>query len=238
MLPQLVLVLIYYLNKFSGEQIKPAKDLIDATRNFDTFGQASSTLKLLALNLSKTASDLRLMASSGINGFSEITLPHVQPGSSIMPGKYNPVVPEMVNQVCFYVIGLDVTITNAIEAGQLELNVFGPIILMSLFEQLTTLRRATRTFNNLAISGLTANTNKYKTDNSIYLITALSPHLGHEEACNVVNEAISSEKTIKQVLLDHHILSEEIINMVLDENNITNPGIALENILKEKKEQE
>lgn len=229
---------IYYLNKFSGEQIKPTKDLIDATRNFDTFGQASSTLKLLALNLSKTASDLRLMASSGINGFSEITLPHVQPGSSIMPGKYNPVVPEMVNQVCFYVIGLDVTITKAIEAGQLELNVFGPIILMSLFEQLTTLRRATRTFNNLAISGLTANTNKYKTDNSIYLITALSPHLGHEEACNVVNEAISSEKTIKQVLLDHHILSEEIINMVLDENNITNPGIALENILKEKKEQE
>ena len=93
-------------------------------------------------------------------------------------------------------------------------------------------------FSNLAISGLIANTTKYKTDNSIYLITALSPHLGHEEACNVVNEAISSEKTIKQVLLDHHILSEEIINMVLDESNMTNPGIALENILKEKKEQE
>lgn len=226
---------IYYLNKFSGEDIRPAKDLIDATRNFDTFGQVSSALKLLATNLSKTASDLRLMASTGINGYSEITLPHVQPGSSIMPGKYNPVVPEMINQVCFYVIGLDVTITKAIEAGQLELNVFGPIILMSLFEQITTLRRGARTFNNLAISGIAANTTTYQADNSIYLITALSPHIGHDEACNVVNEAISTEKTIKQVLLEHHILSEDIIDMVLDEKNMTNPGIALEDILKQKK---
>ena len=226
---------IHYLNKFSGEDIRPAKDLIDATRNFDTFGQVSSALKLLATNLSKTASDLRLMASTGINGYSEITLPHVQPGSSIMPGKYNPVVPEMINQVCFYVIGLDVTITKAIEAGQLELNVFGPIILMSLFEQITTLRRGARTFNNLAISGIAANTTTYQADNSIYLITALSPHIGHDEACNVVNEAISTEKTIKQVLLEHHILSEDIIDMVLDEKNMTNPGIALEDILKQKK---
>lgn len=150
---------ILHLSKFSGEDVRIAKNLIDATRNLDAFGYASSMLKLLAIDLSKTASDLRLMASSGPNGFNEIILPNVQPGSSIMPGKFNPVIPEVVNQVCFYVMGLDVTVTKAIEAGQLELNVFEPLILMSLFEEITTLRRAARTFNNLAITDLKVNPN-------------------------------------------------------------------------------
>lgn len=229
---------IYYLGKFSGEDIRIAKDLIDATRNLDSFAFASSCLKILATNLSKTASDLRLMASSVVGGHNEIVLPNVQPGSSIMPGKYNPVVPEMVNQVCFYVIGLDVTITKAVEAGQLELNVFEPIILMSLFEQITTLRRAARTFANLAIAGLKTNQNNYQIDNSIYLITALSPYLGHDLACNVVNEAITSEKTIRQVIEEHQLLTEDIIESVLDKNNLTNPGIAFEELLKEKKKGE
>lgn len=170
---------ILHLSKFSGEDVRIAKNLIDATRNLDAFGYASSMLKLLAIDLSKTASDLRLMASSGPNGFNEIILPNVQPGSSIMPGKFNPVIPEVVNQVCFYVMGLDVTVTKAIEAGQLELNVFEPLILMSLFEEITTLRRAARTFNNLAITDLKVNPNlKYHIDNSVFLITALTPHIG------------------------------------------------------------
>lgn len=126
---------ILHLSKFSGEDVRIAKNLIDATRNLDAFGYASSMLKLLAIDLSKTASDLRLMASSGPNGFNEIILPNVQPGSSIMPGKFNPVIPEVVNQVCFYVMGLDVTVTKAIEAGQLELNVFEPLILMSYLKR-------------------------------------------------------------------------------------------------------
>lgn len=226
---------IFYLGKFSGESVILAKDLIDSTRNLDAFLQTSSCLKILATNLSKTASDLRLMSSSSIN---EITLPYVQPGSSIMPGKYNPVVPEMVNQVCFYVMGLDTTITKAVEAGQLELNVFEPIILMSLFEQITVLRRAARTFNNLAISGLKANDNKYEIDNSIYLITALSPYLGHDLACSVINEAISSNKTIKDVILDRKLLSADIIDSVLDEKNLTSPGLAIEDFLKEKRKTE
>lgn len=227
--------IVYYLNKYSGEEIHLAKDLIDATRNLDAFAEVSSALKILAINLSKTASDLRLMASSN---FDEIILPYVQPGSSIMPGKYNPVVPEMVNQVCFYVMGLDVTITKSIEAGQLELNVFEPIILMSLFEQITTLRRAARTFNNLAITGLKPHTKPYNADNSIYLITALSPYLGHDVACNVVNEAAHSNKTIKQVILDHQILDEKILDEVLSEKNLTNPGLVLDELLKEKKKAE
>lgn len=224
---------ILHLSKFSGEDVRIAKNLIDATRNLDAFGYASSMLKLLAIDLSKTASDLRLMASSGPNGFNEIILPNVQPGSSIMPGKFNPVIPEVVNQVCFYVMGLDVTVTKAIEAGQLELNVFEPLILMSLFEEITTLRRAARTFNNLAITDLKVNPNlKYHIDNSVFLITALTPHIGYDTACSIVNEAMKENKTIKEIVLEKGLLSNSLIDGILNNRDITSSGIAGESILK------
>ena len=224
---------ILHLSKFSGEDVRIAKNLIDATRNLDALGYASSMLKLLAIDLSKTASDLRLMASSGPNGFNEIILPNVQPGSSIMPGKFNPVIPEVVNQVCFYVMGLDVTVTKAIEAGQLELNVFEPLILMSLFEEITTLRRAARTFNNLAITDLKVNPNlKYHIDNSVFLITALTPHIGYDTACSIVNEAMKENKTIKEIVLEKGLLSNSLIDEILNNRDITSSGIAGESILK------
>ena len=224
---------ILHLSKFSGEDVRIAKNLIDATRNLDAFGYASSMLKLLAIDLSKTASDLRLMASSGPNGFNEIILPNVQPGSSIMPGKFNPVIPEVVNQVCFYVMGLDVTVTKAIEAGQLELNVFEPLILMSLFEEITTLRRAARTFNNLAITDLKVNPNlKYHIDNSVFLITALTPHIGYDTACSIVNEAMKENKTIKEIVLEKGLLSNSLIDEILNNRDITSSGTAGESILK------
>lgn len=224
---------ILHLSKFSGEDVRIAKNLIDATRNLDAFGYASSMLKLLAIDLSKTASDLRLMASSGPNGFNEIILPNVQPGSSIMPGKFNPVIPEVVNQVCFYVMGLDVTVTKAIETGQLELNVFEPLILMSLFEEITTLRRAARTFNNLAITDLKVNPNlKYHIDNSVFLITALTPHIGYDTACSIVNEAMKENKTIKEIVLEKGLLSNSLIDEILNNRDITSSGIAGESILK------
>lgn len=224
---------ILHLSKFSGEDVRIAKNLIDATRNLDAFGYASSMLKLLAIDLSKTASDLRLMASSGPNGFNEIILPNVQPGSSIMPGKFNPVIPEVVNQVCFYVMGLDVTVAKAIEAGQLELNVFEPLILMSLFEEITTLRRAARTFNNLAITDLKVNPNlKYHIDNSVFLITALTPHIGYDTACSIVNEAMKENKTIKEIVLEKGLLSNSLIDEILNNRDITSSGIAGESILK------
>lgn len=224
---------ILHLSKFSGEDVRIAKNLIDATRNLDAFGYASSMLKLLAIDLSKTASDLRLMASSGPNGFNEIILPNVQPGSSIMPGKFNPVIPEVVNQVCFYVMGLDVTVTKAIEAGQLELNVFEPLILMSLFEEITTLRRAARTFNNLAITDLKVNPNlKYHIDNSVFLITALTPHIGYDTACSIVNKAMKENKTIKEIVLEKGLLSNSLIDEILNNRDITSSGIAGESILK------
>ena len=221
---------IFYLGKFSGEPVRIAKDLIEATRNFDSFAYASNSLKLLSLNLSRIAKDLCLMASNSIN---EIVLPHVQPGSTLMPGKFNPVVPEMMSQVCYYVAGLDATISMAVENGQLEVNVNTPIILMSLFEQVTTLRRAVRTFNNLAISNLIATDNhSINKDNSIFLITALAPHIGHNEAINIVHEAINSSKTIKEIILEKELLNTDEIDQILDDNNLTNSGIALEELLK------
>lgn len=204
---------IFYLGKFSGEDIKVSKDLIDTTRNLDSFGQVSNCLKLLSLNLSRIANDIRLMATSE---FGEITLPSVQPGSSIMPGKFNPVVPEMVSQVCFYVAGLDTTISMALEAGQLELNVFAPVIYMSLFEQLSTLRRGVRTFNTLAISGIKANNNTViNKEDSIYLITILAPYIGHDEAGELIKEAKNTNRTIKELLIEKKLLAEDKLQQVL-----------------------
>ena len=225
---------IFYLGKYSTENIKGAKDLVDSTRHLDCFALASSNLKLAAINLSKIASDLRLMASKG---FEEIILPSIQPGSSIMPGKYNPVIPEMVNQVSFYIMGLDVTITNAVEAGQLELNVFAPVILMALFEEITTLRRAARTLREKAIEGLQVNSNKLNsiTEHSISIATALTPHFGHDVALEVVNEAITSKKTIKEVVIERGLLTEEEANIILDLSKMTNPGIVGEEFLINKK---
>ncbi len=218
---------IFYLGKFSGESVKIAKDLIDTTRNLDAFGYTSSNLKLLALNLSRIANDIRLMSS---HPFNEIILPNVQPGSSIMPGKFNPVIPEMLNQVCFYVAGMDTTISMALEAGQLELNVFEPVVLMALFEQLSTLRRGVRTFNTLAISGIKSNIN-INNENNIYLITALTPHIGHDVAGAIIAEANENNKTIKEVLLEKKLLSNDQIDHILSINS-TEPGIILEDILK------
>lgn len=222
---------IFYINKYSGEPVKPAKDLIDSTRNLDAFLVTSSTLKLLATNLCKVANDLILMAS---DPFNEITLPKVQAGATSMPGKHNPVVAEMLNQICFYVIGLDVTITKAVEAGQLESNVYIPIILMSLFEQLSSLRRGVRTFNNLAIADLQVNNQKYNTENSIFLITVLAPHIGHAKACSIVNDAAHQNKTIKEILIEEKILPEEQISTILNVKNLTDYNIFEENLNKKK----
>ncbi len=221
---------ITHLVKFSGEPVKLGKDLVDITRNLDAFGTVSSALKILATNLNKVANDMYLFASNGEKGYNTLVLPNVQPGSSIMPGKYNPVIPEMVVQVGFYVMGLDTTITYALSSGQLDLNVYIPIILMSLFEQITTLRRAARTFNELTISGIKANPHMYNAEDSIYLITALAPHIGHSTACAVANLAIQEDKTIKQIIIEKELLPLDKLNAILDEKNLTTAGIIVSDI--------
>ncbi len=227
--------IVFYLTKFSGEELRSAKDLVDATRHLDSFNFASSMLKITAVDLSKIASDLRLMAS-----FGEIKLPSIQPGSSIMPGKFNPVVPEVVNQVAFYIMGLDVTVTNAVEAGQLELNVFSPIILMSLFEEITTLRRAARTFRESAIEGLSISfdISQSSKEYSVSLATALAPHIGYDNACEIILEAKQAHMSVKELVIKRALLTAEEAESIFNLETMTKPGIVGEEIMKQKKEKE
>ncbi len=219
--------------KYTGEPFKSAKNLVDATRNLDGFLGLSSALKVLAVNLSKTCNDLRLMASGMLSGFGEINLPKVQPGSSIMPGKVNPVIPEVVNQVAFYMIGFDATITKAVEAGQLELNVFEPVILTCLFDGLNTIRHAVKTYRENAIDGITANIDHCVdvTSHSTGVVTALSPHIGYEQAASIAQEAMGSNKTVRQIVLEKGLLTEEELDVILNIQNMTSPGISGEEIL-------
>jgi len=224
---------VFYLTKFSGEELKSAKNLIDSTRHLDSFSFTSSMLKNTAIDLSKIASDLRLMTL-----LHEIKLPIIQPGSSIMPGKYNPVVPEMVNQVAFYIMGLDVTVTNAVEAGQLELNVFTPVILMSIFEEITTLRRAARTLREEAIENLQANIEglKRNAEHSISLATVLAPHIGYEAACDIINEALASNQSVKDIVVERHLLTAAEADQIFNLEMMTQPGIVGEELMRQKKE--
>lgn len=224
---------IYYLNKFSGEELKNAKDLVDATRNLDSFAFTSSILKNTAVNLSKIASDLRLMASSDIN---EIILPNVQPGSSIMPGKQNPVVPEMVNQVAFYIMGLDVTVSHAVEAGQLEINVFIPVILMSLFEEITTLRRAARTLREKAIEGLQPNLIKLneETERCAAFGSVIATIVGYDVAVDLINESKETNKTLRQLVVEKGILTKVQTDTLFDALTMQSPG-RLSEVINEMK---
>jgi aspartate ammonia-lyase len=232
--PKYIKKVVQYISKYTGENFRSAKNLIDSTRHLDALLTMSTALKILAVNLSKTANDLRLMASSA---FHEINLPKVQPGSSIMPGKVNPVIPEVVNQVAFYVMGLDVTITKAVEAGQLELNVFEPVIFDSLFEMLNTLRRAARTLREKAIEGLTANSEycEYVVEHSPIIVTALSPHLGYNLSAKIAQEAMETGKSVRDIVLENKYLTEMEANIILDLHKMTTPGINGEELLYRKK---
>lgn len=226
-------MIVPVLSEISGITLSSAKDLVDGTRNCDTLAFASGALKVLAVNLSKMCNDLRMMASGPKAGLAEIKLPDRQPGSSIMPGKVNPVIAEVCNQACFNVIGNDVTIAKAAEAGQLELNAFEPIIFYCMFQSIDTLAYAVRTFVDNCVSGITANEERCRSlvENSIGVITALSPHVGYEKAADISKKALQTGTSVRSIILQEGLLDEEELDHILDPVRMTEPGISGKELL-------
>ncbi|QUO32513.1 aspartate ammonia-lyase [Faecalicatena sp. Marseille-Q4148] len=215
------------LSEISGMDFVQAFDLIDSTQSLDPFVAVSGAIKACAVTLSKIANDLRLMSSGPRAGFGEINLPARQNGSSIMPGKVNPVIPEVVNQVAFNIIGNDMTITMAAEAGQLELNAFEPIVFYCLFQSIDTLAYAVETFVDNCVKGITANEERcrYLVENSIGVITAICPYVGYQKAADIAKAALQTGSSIRELILKEHLLTEEELNKILDPVNMTEPGI-------------
>ncbi|WP_394922923.1 aspartate ammonia-lyase [uncultured Robinsoniella sp.] len=216
------------LSEITGIGFVQAFDLIDATQNLDPFVAVSGAIKACAVTLSKIANDLRLMSSGPRAGFGEINLPAKQNGSSIMPGKVNPVIPEVVNQVAFNIIGNDMTITMAAEAGQLELNAFEPIVFYCLFQSIDTLGYAVETFVDNCVTGITANEERCRelVENSVGTITAICPHVGYQKAAEVAKKAIKTGAPVRKLVVQEGLLNEAEIDTILEPVNMTQPGIS------------
>ncbi|MQS52975.1 aspartate ammonia-lyase [Companilactobacillus mishanensis] len=204
-------ILYSELRKAYQVNVHPAEDLIDATQNLDSYVQVSGSLKAVAVSLSKMCHDLRLLSSGPKSGFHEITLPARQAGSSIMPGKVNPVIPEVVSQIAFEVIGNDTTITFAAESGELELNAFEPIIFHDLFESIDFLSEACMMLSTKCIDGIQANREKCEQDvnNSVETITKLTPIIGYEVASEIVHESLKTGQNVYDLLREKGIYDED-----------------------------
>ena len=225
------------LSELSGIQMTQADNLVDATQDLDPFVAVSGAIKACAVALCKIANDLRLLSSGPRTGFGEIALPAMQNGSSIMPGKVNPVIPEVVNQVAFMIIGNDVTITMAAEAGQLELNAFEPITFHCLFGSISALTNAVHTFTENCVKGITANVERCRehVENSVGIVTALCPHIGYKKSAELAKKAIKNGCSIRDLILEEKVLTPEELAQILDPISMTEPGISGKELLENKK---
>lgn len=210
------------ISKITGLKFTQAEDMVDATQNLDSFVFVSGTIKSCAVTLSKIANDLRLMSSGPRTGFGEINLPPKQNGSSIMPGKINPVIPEVISQIAFNIIGNDTTVTLVAEAGELELNAFEPILFYCLFESLDTLKNGIKTFISECIEGITANDDvcREEVKKSLSLVTALCPYIGYTRASELAKKALYEKKNIRTVLIEENIMDENKLDKILDPLNM------------------
>ncbi|MBN2386623.1 MAG: aspartate ammonia-lyase [Anaerolineales bacterium] len=213
------------LRELTGIPVVGAEDLVEATQDTGAYVQLSGVLKRVATKLSKICNDLRLLASGPRAGLGEINLPAMAPGSTIMPGKVNPIIPEVVNQVAFEVIGNDITVTLAAEAGQLELNVMEPVIAYNLFTSLDMLGRACRTLADRCIAEITANREACRkmVERSIGLVTALNPYIGYEKSSQVADEALRSGRSVYEIVLEKGYLSRAEVDDILSPENMTRP---------------
>ena len=214
-----------HLKRISGMDVVLASNLVEATQDTGAFIMYSSAVKRLAVKLSKISNDLRLLSSGPRTGLNEINLPPMQPGSSIMPGKVNPVIPEVVNQIAFKVIGNDLTVTMGVEGGQLELNVFEPVIVQSIFESIEMLKNGMNTLKYKCIDGITANVEHCRelVYGSIGLVTALNPFIGYEKATVIAKEALKTGRSVYELVLEHKVLTKEQLDKILAPENMIKP---------------
>jgi aspartate ammonia-lyase len=231
--PKYIKDVVKQLADISGFPFVNAEHLVDATQNTDAYTEVSAALKVCMMNMSKIANDLRLMASGPRAGLGEIRLPARQPGSSIMPGKVNPVMPELINQIAFQVIGNDHTICLASEAGQLELNVMEPVLVFNLLQSISIMNNGFRAFTDHCLVGIEANEDRLKeyVDKSVGIITAVNPHLGYEVAARIAREATITGKSVRELCLKYDVLTEEELDIILNVYEMTEPGIAGEELL-------
>ena len=216
------------LSEITGEQYRTSQNIIDATNNTDAFADFSSALKNAALVLIKLANDFRLMASGPRCGLNELHLPMRQPGSSIMPGKVNPVIAEVLDQACYQVIAGDLAVTLGVENGQFELNVMEPVMAFNMFNSLNYITRAVNTFVDKLLIDLKPNVEQCQKwlDNSVGIVTALLPHIGYEKSAELAREAYTTGKPIREIILDQGILTKKELNHILSPRQMTRPGIA------------
>ncbi|PKN14056.1 MAG: aspartate ammonia-lyase, partial [Deltaproteobacteria bacterium HGW-Deltaproteobacteria-24] len=220
------------LREVTGVDYISAGDLIEATQDTGAFVHISGILKRIAIKISKVCNDLRLLSSGPRAGFNEINLPPMQPGSSIMPGKVNPVIPEMVNQVAYEVIGADTTISIASESGQLQLNVFEPLIAYKLFTSINIMRKAFYALGDKCVKGITANEDVCMQNilNSVTLITCLNPLLGYEKSSAIAKEALAKNKRVYDIILEQELFTKEELDELLQPKNMVH------NLIKEVRE--
>jgi aspartate ammonia-lyase len=215
------------LARETGQEVSRGGNLVERMQNMDPFVALSSALKGTALNLIRIANDLRLLSSGPRTGLGEINLPAMQPGSSIMPGKVNPVMPEVTTMVCFQVVGADLTVAMAAQAGQLELNVMMPVIAFNTLFSLEILKNVVHQFTTLCVAGISANEERCRNylDQSVGLATVLAPSIGYAAAAEVAKESAKSGKSIRQVILERGILTEAELDQVLAPFPLTTPGV-------------
>ncbi len=221
---------VAYLAEFTGEELRPAPDRFEAMQSQGPVVELSGALRLLAVELIRIANDLRLLSSGPTTGLGEIRLPAVQPGSSIMPGKVNPSIPEMVNMVGFAVLGNDLTVATAAQAGQLELNVMMPVIAYKLLDSLEILTNACRVFAERCVGGIEADAGRCRAyaERTLGLATALNPYIGYLAAAEVAKEALATGRTIREVVLEKSLLNAEELDGILDPKAMTEPRERLD----------
>jgi len=225
--PQYRFKLVEHLRAWTNINWRNAPDMREAMQSNLPIAEASSALRLLAIELIRICNDLRLLASGPTTGFAEIVLPAVQPGSSIMPGKVNPSMAEMLNMVCFQVIGNDLTVAMAVQAGQLELNVMMPVMAYNLHHSIEILKNALRAFIDRCVVGIVADADRCRryAESSMALATALNTHIGYARAAEVVKRALREQKTIIDVVREEKLLTEAQIAQILDPIKLTEPGL-------------